>query len=63
MLPTDRFFQGLKGKKVAFIGTGVSHNDLIMMFLEKGMDVTVCDRKFKEQLGELAESFAKAGAP
>lgn len=62
MLPTDRFFQGLKGKKVAFIGTGVSHNDLIMMFLEKGMDVTVCDRKFKEQLGELAESFAKAGA-
>lgn len=62
-MPTsDRLFERLKGKKIAFVGTGVSHNDLIMMFLAHGMDVTVCDRKFREQLGSLAEGFAEAGA-
>ncbi len=45
MSKTTRFFEGMKGKKVAFIGTGVSHNELIRLFLSKGIDVTVLDRK------------------
>ena len=48
MSKTARFFEGLKGKKVAFIGTGVSHNELIRLFLAKGIDVTVLDRKPEE---------------
>ncbi len=45
MSKTARFFEGLKDKKVAFIGTGVSHNELIRLFLSKGIDVTVLDKK------------------
>ncbi|MDR0903894.1 MAG: UDP-N-acetylmuramoyl-L-alanine--D-glutamate ligase [Ruminococcus sp.] len=35
----------LKNKKIAVIGAGVSHSDLIKMFLHDGFDVTVCDKK------------------
>ena len=36
MSKTARFFEGLKDKKVAFIGTGVSHNELIALFCKRG---------------------------
>lgn len=48
MNKTQRFFEGLKSSKVAFIGTGVSHSELIKLFLQKGIDVTVLDKKSKE---------------
>ena len=53
MTLAERFFHDNKDRRVAFIGTGVSHNDLIEMFLRKGMDVTVCDKKSAEQLGDI----------
>ena len=34
-----------KGKKVAFIGAGVSHKTLIKEFVELGAHVTLCDQK------------------
>ncbi|MBR4224928.1 MAG: UDP-N-acetylmuramoyl-L-alanine--D-glutamate ligase [Oscillospiraceae bacterium] len=55
------FFHGLKTKKTAFIGVGVSHTDLIKMFLSKGLDVTVCDKKSREAMKEYDELSA-AGA-
>ena len=62
MSKTARFFEGLKDKKVAFIGTGVSHNELISLFLKKGIDVTVLDRKTEEQYDpELLERLRGAG--
>ena len=39
------FFNELKTKKIAFIGVGVSHTDLIALFCRKGFDVTVCDKR------------------
>ena len=48
----DIFFESLKGKKIAFIGMGVTNFNCIKMFLNKGLDVTVCDKKSAEQLGE-----------
>lgn len=33
----------IKGKKVAFIGAGVSHKTLIREFVELGAHVTLCD--------------------
>lgn len=39
------FFERLRGKKVAFIGIGVSHERLIPMFSDYGASVTLCDRK------------------
>ena len=35
----------IKGKKVAFIGAGVSHKTLIREFVELGAHVTLCDQK------------------
>lgn len=39
------FFEFIKDKKVSFIGVGVSHNDLIRLFLKKGISVSICDAK------------------
>ena len=45
MNKTQRFFDTLKDSRVALIGTGVSHTELIELFLRKGIDVTVPDTK------------------
>lgn len=61
MSEIQRFFDDLKQKRVAFIGTGVSHNDLIALFRKKGIAVTICDRKTAGQMGDLYEKFAQMG--
>ncbi|MBQ8569468.1 MAG: UDP-N-acetylmuramoyl-L-alanine--D-glutamate ligase [Oscillospiraceae bacterium] len=61
MNKTEQFFTNIKNKKIAFIGTGVSHNDLIAMFIGKGLDVTVCDRKSAEDMGELYSRLKAMG--
>lgn len=54
------FFEMLKTKKIAFIGVGVSHTDLIKLFCKKGFDVTVCDKREKlDEQPELAAAGAK----
>lgn len=55
------FFEGWRGKTIAVIGVGVSNSDVIRMLARKGLDVTLCDRKTREQLGELAEEFSALG--
>lgn len=55
------FFERLKGKKVAIIGVGVSHLQLIRMLHEKGVDVIVYDKRTPEQLGDIYEEFEKLG--
>lgn len=62
MTKAEKFFEDIKNKKIAFIGTGVTNNDVIRLFLKKGFDVTVCDRKSKADMGVLAEEFEQAGA-
>lgn len=63
MTKTERFFEALKNKKVALIGTGVSHNELIDLFLSKGITVTILDRKTREQFDpELYSRFESKGA-
>lgn len=61
MTKAEKFFSDMKNKKIAFIGVGVSHNDLIKLFCAKGLDVTVCDKKTEEQMKEYTELSA-AGA-
>ena len=48
MTKSGQFYQEIKDKKIAFIGTGVSHIDLIKLFVKKGLDITVCDKKSEE---------------
>lgn len=61
MTKAERFFNDIKDKKVAFIGTGVTNNDTIRLFIKKGIDVTLCDKKTREQVGALADEFESAG--
>ena len=63
MSKTARFFESLTNKKVAFIGTGVSHTELIKLFLSKKIDVTILDRKTKENFDPaLYSEFEGMGA-
>lgn len=62
MSKIKNFFNDLKTKKVAFIGTGVSHNDLIRLFLKKGISVTILDRKTKDKFEDLYNEFSSLGA-
>lgn len=55
------FFEGWHNKRIAVIGVGVSNNDVIRMLARKGLNVTLCDRKNQEQLGELSEEFSNLG--
>ena len=48
----NRFFEGIKGKTVAFIGIGTSNLPLIKLFADKGAKVKALDRKDFEALGE-----------
>lgn len=57
------FFNMLRSKKVAVIGAGVSHLDLIKLLLSKGISVTVCDKSDKEKFGEnLFDELSALGA-
>ena len=62
MTKAEKFFEDIKNKKVSFIGTGVTNNDTIRLFLKKGINVTVCDKKSREDMGTLADEFEAAGA-
>nr|WP_207721485.1 UDP-N-acetylmuramoyl-L-alanine--D-glutamate ligase [Neobittarella massiliensis] len=51
----------IKGKKLAFIGAGVSHLDCIRMFAEKGFAVTVRDKNSREKMGPVADELQRLG--
>lgn len=55
------FFDSIKGKKIAFVGIGVSNLPLTLMFAQKGATVYACDRKSREQLGSAADEMERAG--
>ena len=45
MTKAQRFFTSIKDKRVGFIGTGVSHTQLIRVFLSKGIKVVILDKR------------------
>ncbi len=52
----------VKGKKVAFIGAGVSHKTLIEEFVGLGAQVTLCDKKNSvEDFGDYADTIRRLG--
>ena len=61
MTKIERLFANLKEKKVAFIGTGVTNNDIIRLFLKKGISITLLDRKTPEKLGAIYEELKASG--
>lgn len=57
----ERFFNSIKNKKVDFLGIGVSHTQLIKLFASKGAIVTACDKRDREQIGELCSELENYG--
>lgn len=57
-----QFFKQINGKKIAMCGIGVSNTPLILNFLSKGARVFACDRRSRQQIGELADRLENAGA-
>ena len=55
------FWEKMRARRVAFVGVGVSNNDCIRLFRARGVDVTVCDRKQREQNPELFGEFEGLG--
>ena len=52
----------VRGKKVAFIGAGVSHRTLIEEFAALGAEVTLCDKKERaEDFGAYADTIRRLG--
>ncbi len=52
----------LQNKTVAVIGIGVSNTPLLRLLLEHGIAVTACDKRKREDLGELADELERSGA-
>ncbi len=57
-----QFFAGLNGKKIAVCGVGVSNTPLIFKLLKYGAQVVACDRRTREQIGDIANELEAAGA-
>ncbi|MEG1983721.1 MAG: UDP-N-acetylmuramoyl-L-alanine--D-glutamate ligase [Oscillospiraceae bacterium] len=55
------YYDSLNGKKVFFLGAGISHRKLIKSFANKGAAVTLCDKKSFGELGALGDELAALG--
>jgi len=58
----QRFFEEICGKRVTICGIGINNTPVIRQFLEAGAHVTACDRRTREELGEIASELEAAGA-
>lgn len=55
------YLSTLQNKRVAVVGIGISNTPLIQLLLDAGIEVTACDKKEKQELGELALSLEASG--
>ena len=57
----ERYFESLRGKKIAVFGLGVSNRPLVRLLLEFGCDVLGCDRTERENLDEEVLELERMG--
>lgn len=55
------YLESIKGKKVAFLGIGVSHKELIKKFVSLGAEVTLCDMREMDKLDEDLDGIRQLG--
>ena len=58
----ERYFAGLKDKKILVLGLGVSNRPLVRLLLRHGCTVTGCDRTPREKLDPEVLELEKLGA-
>lgn len=56
------YINSIKDKKIAVLGIGVSNTPLIELLLSHGCDVTACDRRSPEEMGEEGKRLLALGA-
>ena len=56
------YLNSLKNKKVSVIGMGVSNTPLIEALLSFGIYTIICDKRNRDEIGEVADKFEKLGA-
>ena len=57
-----QFWDNISSKRIAMCGIGISNTPLILDFIKKGATVYACDKRSREQIGELADRIEAAGA-
>ena len=57
----QEYVDSIKNNSIAVIGIGVSNTPLIELLLHNGCDVTACDKRSFEELGETGESLRSMG--
>ena len=58
----QEYINTIKTKRIAVLGIGVSNTPLIELLLQNGCDVTACDKRSMEQMGELGKRLTALGA-
>ncbi|MGM9592485.1 MAG: UDP-N-acetylmuramoyl-L-alanine--D-glutamate ligase [Oscillospiraceae bacterium] len=58
----SEYIDSIKDKRIGVIGIGVSNTPLIEKLLERGCDVTACDKRDAEALGTEHERLSNLGA-
>lgn len=58
----NEYIDSIKHKRICVIGIGVSNTPLIKKLLASGCDVTACDKRTAEQLGQEHTELSKLGA-
>ena len=48
----NEYIDSIKHKRICVVGIGVSNTPLIKKLLASGCDVTACDKRTAEQLGQ-----------
>ena len=57
----NEYFNNQKGRKIAFCGLGRSNFPLINMYKSFGADVTACDKRSFDELGDIAVKLQESG--
>ena len=55
------YLQGMKGKRAAVIGLGVSNRPLVELLTGSGVHVIACDKKERAALGDAAAHYEALG--
>ncbi len=60
-MQAKEYFDSIKNKEVTVIGIGISNTPLIKMLRRFGVSVTACDKRGREQLGDLCAELEEIG--
>ncbi|MBR0208098.1 MAG: UDP-N-acetylmuramoyl-L-alanine--D-glutamate ligase [Oscillospiraceae bacterium] len=61
-LTLNEYVDSVKEKRIAVVGAGVSNMPLIRLLLENGCDVTVCDKRSLDEMGDKGVELKALGA-